>query len=528
MELNLVSRVLKEGGNIFPLIIPSSLTTGTGLMNPSIMIKEGRIIIVIRHVNYTFYHSEKKLFQHPYGPLTYIHPEDDVHLRTWNWYCILNDNFEITKHYKIDTTEFDTYEPLWDFVGLEDARIFEWSNKTYLSGVRRDTTTNGVGRMELSEIRILDDGVKEVSRVRIEPPNDPNSYCEKNWMPVLDKPFHYVKWSNPTELVKVNPETGTSETTHISNTITVPRDLRGGSQILPFRDGYFAITHEVDLFKSEEGRKDAVYYHRFIVWDKNFNIIKVTPEFHFMDADVEFCIGMAEYGEDYLITFGFQDNAAYLLKAPKKSIENFIDSIEQSSNPISKQPVDTLDMLLLDYIKSPEDEYTNFKLGYYYHTIGQTASAVSYYLRAAERTNDNLIKYECLLRAGMCFDSQGCRNNSVEGMLQHAIALMPHRPEGYFYLSRFYERAKKWFQCYFIASLGEKVSNKDPIVKLKTELDYPGFYGIIFEKAVSAWWVGLCEESRSIFRYLWDNEPLNTIHKEAVMKNLKQLKGWKD
>jgi hypothetical protein len=325
MEKNLVKRVINAGGDITPLLIPSELTNGTGLMNPSVMVKDGKITVIIRHVNYTFYHSEKKLFQHPYGPLTYIHPENDVRLRTWNWYCEIGNDFKVNKHYKVDTSTFDIYEPLWEFVGLEDARIIEWNNKLYLSGVRRDTTTNGVGRMELSEIQVNKDSVKEISRVRIEPPNNPNSYCEKNWMPVIDKPFHYVKWANPTELVKVDPTNGTSQTVHLSNTINIPRDLRGGSQIIPYKDGYFAITHEVDLFKSEEGRKDAVYYHRFIVWDKDFNILKITPEFHFMDADVEFCVGIAEYKNEYLITFGFQDNAAYLLRAPKTTIEEFIN-----------------------------------------------------------------------------------------------------------------------------------------------------------------------------------------------------------
>lgn len=325
MEKNLVKNILNNGGDIYPLVLPSELTNGTGLMNPSVMVKEGKIFVVIRHVNYTFYHSEKKLFQHPYGPLTYIHPENDVHLRTLNWFCELSDNFEINKFCKIDTTKFDTYEPLWDFVGLEDARLIEWDNKLFISGVRRDTTTNGQGRMELSEIEISENGVEEISRKRIELLTNPDSYCEKNWMPILDMPFHYVKWTNPTELVKFDTETGFAETIKFGNSVNLPRDLRGGSQILPFKDGYFTITHEVDLFKSEAGRKDAVYYHRFIIWDKNFNIIKVTSEFHFMDADVEFCIGLAELEGNYLISFGFQDNAAYILKCPKNFIEKFIN-----------------------------------------------------------------------------------------------------------------------------------------------------------------------------------------------------------
>jgi hypothetical protein len=33
---------------------------------------------------------------------------------------------------------------------------------------------------------------------------------------------------------------------------------------------------------------------------------------------------MCEYGDDYLITFGFQDNAAYLLRVPREFVRKFI------------------------------------------------------------------------------------------------------------------------------------------------------------------------------------------------------------
>ncbi|MEY4421856.1 MAG: hypothetical protein RL581_394 [Actinomycetota bacterium] len=44
-----------------------------------------------------------------------------------------------------------------------------------------------------------------------------------------------------------------------------------------------------------------------------------------MDGDVEFCVGMAKYKEDLLMSFGFQDNAAYLLRVPEKVVEDFIN-----------------------------------------------------------------------------------------------------------------------------------------------------------------------------------------------------------
>ena len=74
MENNFVRRCINDGGSIKPLIIPAEHTGGLGLMNPSVYVHNGKIIGNLRHVNYTFFHSEAKLFQHPYGPLNYIHP----------------------------------------------------------------------------------------------------------------------------------------------------------------------------------------------------------------------------------------------------------------------------------------------------------------------------------------------------------------------------------------------------------------------------------------------------------------------
>jgi hypothetical protein len=181
--------------------------------------------------------------------------------------------------------------------------------------------------MELCEIVVTPDDVIETSRFRIPPPNDPKSYCEKNWMPILDMPYHYVKWCSPTEVTCVDPENKASKTIFLQDSSGgLRRDLRGGSQVLDFGDYYLTCTHEVDLFNSEVGRKDAVYHHRFIVWDKNWKIIKYSNEFSFMDAHVEFCVGMCKYkNNDILMTFGFQDNAAFLLKTNLETIFNFID-----------------------------------------------------------------------------------------------------------------------------------------------------------------------------------------------------------
>jgi len=329
MYENLVKTIINDyNGTIKPLIISSKLTGGTGITNSSLLVEDGKIHLIMRHVEYTLYHceNEQKYQSAQQGPLSYYHREDKKELKTNNYYCELNpETLEIIKTLKIDTSKLDT-KPLWTFIGLEDARLVKWKDKYLLCGVRRDTTINGQGRIELSEIIIKEDSVKEINRNRIEVPNI-NSYCEKNWMPIIDEPFNFVKWTNPTEIVKVNLENNKSEQIYTNNIKhNLPYDIRGGSPLIEWdKNSYICITHEVDFtLKNQNGFKNADYYHRFIIFNKDYSIKYISDRFNFMTAKVEFCIGLAQYKNDILITFGFQDNSSYIIKINKDRLEELI------------------------------------------------------------------------------------------------------------------------------------------------------------------------------------------------------------
>jgi hypothetical protein len=324
--MNFVKHCIENSGSIHPLLIPSKDLKGPSLTNPSIYLDGDRILVNLRNINYTLYHSEKKKYEHPWGPLVYIHPENDWKLRTKNIMCEYDENMQLKWYHHIDTSKFPDKE-LWEFVGLEDARIVRWEGKLYICGVRRDLDTIGTGRMELSELEIDNGYVKEVSQHRIPTPGTTDSYCEKNWMPIVDMPYHFVKWTNGTEIVRYNIETNTTDQVVLKQWKDLGCiDLRGGSQVLPFGDGHMTLCHETYLTRSEQDRKDGIYRHRFIVWDKNWDIVKVSPQFSFLEGEIEFAVGMTEYKEDYLITFGFQDNASYLLRTSKSLVEKFIFS----------------------------------------------------------------------------------------------------------------------------------------------------------------------------------------------------------
>jgi hypothetical protein len=237
----------------------------------------------------------------------------------------LNDDLTLDQIHRVDTSKLDV-APIWEFVGLEDARLFRWNDTLYLCGVRRDTTTNGQGRMELSEIEFDDTGAREVGRTRMPAPGDNKSYCEKNWMPVIDQPYHWVKWSNPTEVVHYDTETSTTTTAVLDETKVVKGqpDFRGSSHVIPYGDYHLALIHEVNLFKPKVGNKDAAYYHRFLVWDQDWNLVKFTDAFSFMNADIEFCCGAAFYQGNLLLSFGYQDNAAFILKMPAATLTEFL------------------------------------------------------------------------------------------------------------------------------------------------------------------------------------------------------------
>jgi hypothetical protein len=320
--MNLVQKAVEHGGKLAPIAISGTF----GGMNPSVFIdSDGDILVNVRVVNYILYHSEnKQQFPSRWGPLAYLHPEKDQRLVTENYLVRLNSDLEILNCAQVEMLELHT--PIWEFVGLEDARLVQWEDKYYLIGVRRDTTTTGVGRMEYTHVDIdkLSWTIKETKRVRIPAPNGDDSYCEKNWYPILDKPYHFIKWTMPTEMVKANPESPEIEQVFVKETPPAPSDQRGGTQAIKWGNMYIAITHEVSLFKNYLQQKDGIYRHRLVLWDDQFNFVGLSKSFSFLDARIEFCVGAAVYEGDLLISFGFQDNAAFVLRTPRKVVEDLI------------------------------------------------------------------------------------------------------------------------------------------------------------------------------------------------------------
>jgi len=537
---NFVNYCLQHGGNIAPLLFDLEKQNGVALANPSILkTSNGTFYVLLRNINYFLYHSEKHKFTHKFGPLQYIHPENDRTLTTWNYLAELNPStLEISNIRYIDTSLLDE-NPKWTFIGLEDARLVEWEGKIYCSGVRRDTTTNGEGRIELSELEINDNHVKEITRNRLPTPNNKESYCEKNWMPILDHPFHYIKWSNPTEVVSVdisNDENSCKRIVLNESTYKMGyADFRGGSQVIPYgSDKYIALIHETYLFKNELKQKNAEYKHRFLIWDKDWNLIQISQPFHFLDGQIEFAVGMTIDSNEVFVTFSFQDNLSFVLKFPIQTLKKFISAknIDEtySANDFQLNDFQLNDSPLQKYIKNTEDPYKNFDLGYFFEKQNHLSPAISFYLRAADRTMNKELQYISLLRMSLCINQLSNRYYTIKAILNKAVELFPTRPEAYFFLASLEEQQENHHDGYMFASIGLHFENNENVNTFLLP-EYPNSYGNLLMKAFFAWFIGNGEEARQLYlqlHYHYKNV-MSNAHYQIVLNNLNHLKfPWKN
>lgn len=422
-EKGLAKFCVDQGLRIFPLLMKWDLSKGVSLMNPSIYNDDGKLKCNIRIVNYNMSHSEFSKYPHWSGPLQYIHPEDDVTLKTENILVDLDDDFSIVDGNYINMQNL--HDPIWHFIGLEDGRLVRWDNKLYLIGVRRDTTKNGQGRMELSEI---DESTgNEISRVRIPTTGNDDSYCEKNWMPILDRPYTFVKWSSPTEVAYYDHQSDSTQSI-ITKRFPTKVDVRGGSQVVKWGDYYVAFGHSVKLWKPYSGEKASRYYHHIIVWNSNFDPIYISEPFSFTDVHIEFCCGLCEYNGLYYASFSTRDNSSYILELDFDSIlGGEVKKFDKNKDHREKYKD------LYGWIDDLNGIQSNINIANFLYKSGQISSSITHYLKVAEIAKDNEfeLKYHCLEMVSLGYERLGRRWKGALQYATYAMTEQPDRPEAY-------------------------------------------------------------------------------------------------
>jgi hypothetical protein len=217
----------------------------------------------------------------------------DNPIRTRNWLVSINDD--------LSTSSVSEVVPPPDLpcefppvIGFEDMRLFHWRDALWTSSTVRQFAADGMPEQVLAMI-----GDNGPPRRMLRNPR----LCEKNWMPfvrgdTLEFMYHlcHIVDRNGQD-VKVTPLNFDY------------KNLRGGSQVIPYEAGYLCLVHEARYLPNSHKR---YYQHRFVFFEASMEKCKVSHPFVFRDKVIEFAAGMCWHpdGKRLIISYGFEDKEA--------------------------------------------------------------------------------------------------------------------------------------------------------------------------------------------------------------------------
>jgi glycosyltransferase involved in cell wall biosynthesis len=263
-------------------------TDGCGYapMNPSILIQGDRRLVLVRTVNYKVADGQ------------YPTVDGSNIIRTRNYVLEFDEAWRRKGDAVFVVDKSGLKRTAFPVEGFEDCRLYSTPEGLRASATVRDLND---GRCEQA-ILSLDDtfSVTSVDVVR----DYEGDKTQKNWMPILSRPGSFLYYCDPTIVI----ERKDGRTVESSRAIPIAGlvEMRGGSQVIPFKDGWLCIVHEVVFAPSR------IYLHRFARLNKNFEIEGVTPPFFFLQKGIEFACGLAQDGDRLVVSFGVQDASAHL------------------------------------------------------------------------------------------------------------------------------------------------------------------------------------------------------------------------
>lgn len=279
---------------------------GWHALNPSVMNVEGMLIVLHRTVNYTRTDTGH-----------YVMPEGDPAIRTRNYLGgreILPPT-DVVSHYK-------------DVIGFEDARLFWWRENFWCSSTVRQLNHPGACEQVLAKIESEGDHWRLTDWRVMRPEGPPGT--EKNWMPFVlpgDQMIRFVYLCDPTRILEDRAGTVTESIPTIA-----ADQFRGGSQAIPFDDGWLMIVHVV-----HHRPHDRVYHHRFVWLDADYVLRKTSHEFYLHHHGIEFVAGMAWHpdGPKLAISYGVKDRESWLATVEIEDVREMLrDTPKASERPL--------------------------------------------------------------------------------------------------------------------------------------------------------------------------------------------------
>lgn len=283
---------------------------GWRAMNPSIARIGDKLMCVIRTVNYQI---------SPEG--RYIMPEGEMAIRTRNWLAELGDDLRVERAREIERP-LEWANVIWpEVIGLEDVRLFD-AGAPWFSATVRERNSEGRCEQVLGCVSMY--GHTDIMRTMMA-----IQHHEKNWMPI-GKSGRFLYSCDPTRVVDDYgcPDLSEDGTDKTCDAPIAAENFRGGSQLIPLDGGWLALIHEVPEFHR--------YVHRFVWFDAEFRLSKVSHQFRFLaEHGIEFCAGMAWLDDERLvISFGVGDAEAWLGTVTANEVRTILRELPRSGTSV--------------------------------------------------------------------------------------------------------------------------------------------------------------------------------------------------
>ena len=281
-------------------------------LNPSILTFEDNYYINIRCVNFN---NDRCI------NFTAIDQSYNNKIVTRNFLLKLDSNMNIifTKEL-INCSQLEMKKDLVQ--GLEDLHLFSYKSQIYFVCSTYYTSVNGVDMCK-GAIDFKNEGENDILLDDIKILNYQNKLsCEKNWLPFVkgDK-INYLYSQEPLRILSESVDNDFLETNLLKyNTIDCSKHRGSGGPLL-FNKGYLIIIHEVVW--NGNGR---TYMHKFILYDADFNIKKVSLPFKFENTNVDYCRSMT-YSLDKKNVFlgvGLEDSEFRIYSIQTSDIEKLL------------------------------------------------------------------------------------------------------------------------------------------------------------------------------------------------------------
>jgi glycosyltransferase involved in cell wall biosynthesis len=258
---------------------------GYAACNPSVINKDGQLVMLVRTVNYK------------------INEEGGYDIRDGDGACsdhnpIHTRNFLVHSQSTVELS-LPEQEPQYLSVrGFEDSRLFMWNDELWTLSTVREWNKEGWCEQVLAALAMTDRH-SYTSCQKLLPKERRH---EKNWMPwVRNGELCFVY-----RLGTLVSDSGEFIARHDCG-LDVSR-ISGGSQVVQLDERtWIALVHEAC---SIPGRYNRYYQHRFVSFWPDGRVDRISAPFFFHDRQIEFAAGLAVFGKQLMCSYGVMDREA--------------------------------------------------------------------------------------------------------------------------------------------------------------------------------------------------------------------------